>query len=59
MEVMLTALFQKFFEPLDLQKWNEDKATIHFAELTDMTDFDYIRASSRLNNPVQSYTKEK
>ncbi len=33
-------------------------ATIHFAELTDMTDFDYIRASSRLNNPVQSYTKE-
>ena len=59
MEVMLTALFQKFFEPLDLQKWNEDKATIHFAELTDMTDFDYIRASRRLNNPVQSYTKEK
>lgn len=59
MEVMLTALFQKFFEPLDVQKWNEDKATIHFAELTDMTDTDYILASMRLNNPVQSYTKEK
>ena len=59
MEVMLTALFEKFFEPLDVQKWNQDKATIHFAELTDMTDTDYILASMRLNNPVQSYTKEK
>lgn len=59
MEVMLTALFEKFFEPLDTQKWNQDKATIHFAELVDMTDTDYILASMRLNNPVQSYTKEK
>ena len=54
MEVMLTALFEKFFEPLDVQKWNQDKETIHFAELTDMTDTDYILASMRLNNPVQS-----
>ena len=59
MEVMLTALFEKFFEPLDVQKWNQDKETIHFAELTDMTDTDYVLASMRLNNPVQSYTKEK
>lgn len=59
MEVMLTALFEKFFEPLDVQKWNQDKATIHFAELSDMTDTDYVLASMRLNNPVQSYTKEK
>lgn len=59
MEVMLTALFEKFFEPLDVQKWNQDKETIHFAELTDMTNTDYILASMRLNNPVQSYTKEK
>ena len=59
MEVMITALFEKFFEPLDVQKWNQDKATIHFAELVDMTDIDYALASMRLNNPVQSYTKEK
>ena len=59
MEVMLTALFEKFFEPLDVQKWNQDKATIHFSELSDMTDTDYVLASMRLNNPVQSYTKEK
>lgn len=58
-EVMLTALFEKFFEPLDVQKWNQDKETIHFAELTDMTNTDYILASMRLKNPVQSYTKEK
>ena len=59
MEVMLTALFEKFFEPLDVEKWNQDKATIHFSELSDMTDTDYVLASMRLNNPVQSYTKEK
>ena len=59
MEVMLTALFENFFEPLDVQKWNQDKATIHFSELSDMTDTDYVLASMRLNNPVQSYTKEK
>ena len=59
MEVMLTALFEKFFEPLDVQKWNQDKATIHFSELSDMTDTDYVLASMRLNNPVQSYIKEK
>ena len=59
MEVMLTALFEKFFEPLDLEQWNKDKATTHFAELPDMTDTDYVLASIRLNNPVQSYTKEK
>jgi len=47
------------YEPPDVQKWNQDKATIHFSELSDMTDTDYVLASMRLNNPVQSYTKEK
>ena len=59
MEVMLTALFEKFFEPLDIEQWNKDKATTHFAELSDMTDTDYILACMRLNNPVQSYTQER
>ena len=59
MEVMLTALFEKFFEPLDIEQWNKDKATTHFAELSDMTDTDYILACIRLNNPTTSYTKEK
>ena len=59
MEVMLTALFEKFFEPLDIEQWNKDKATTHFSELSDMTDTDYILACMRLNNPTTSYTKEK
>ena len=59
MDVMITALFEKFFEPLDVQKWNQDKATIHFAQLSDMTDTDYILAAMRLNNPVKSYTTKK
>ena len=49
----------KFFEPLDIEQWNKDKATTHFAELSDMTDTDYILACMRLNNPTTSYTKEK
>ena len=58
MEVMITALYENFFEPLDVQKWNQDKATIHFSEVVDMTDNDYLLASMRLNNPVKSYTKK-
>lgn len=58
MEVMITALYENFFEPLDVQKWNQDKTTIHFSEVVDMTDTDYLLASMRLNNPVKSYTKK-
>lgn len=59
MEVMITALFEKYFEPLDLEQWNKDKATTHFADLSDMTDTDYILACMRLNNPTTSYTRRK
>jgi len=55
----LNIIFEKFFEPLDIEQWNKDKATTHFAELSDMTDTDYILACMRLNNPVQSYTQER
>lgn len=58
-EVMITALYEKFFEPLDVKRWNQDLATTHFAELEDMTDTDYLLAIMRLNNPVKSYTKER
>lgn len=59
MEVMITALFEKFFEPLDLKTWNEDKATTFYLGPEDADNIDYFLAYERLKNPVQSYTKEK
>ena len=59
MEVMITALFEKFFEPLDLKTWNEDKATTFYLGPEDADNIDYFLAYDRMNNPVQSYTKPK
>ncbi len=59
MEVMITALFEKFFEPLDLETWNNDKATTFSFEPEEADNIDYFLASDRLKNPVQSYTKPK
>ena len=59
MEVMITALFEKFFEPLDIETWNDDKATTFYLGPEDADNIDYFLASERLNNPLQSYTKPK
>lgn len=59
MEVMITALFEKFFEPLDLEKWNDDKALTFYLGAEDADSIDYFLASERLKNPTQSYTKPK
>ena len=58
-EVMVTALFEKFFEPLDLETWNNDKATTFYLGPEDADNIDYFLAYERLNNPIQSYTKLK
>lgn len=59
MEVMLTALFEKFFEPLDTRQWNKDKETDFFTDPMDYDTLDYFSAQKRLNNPVDSYVKPK
>lgn len=58
-EVMITALFEKFFEPIDKDKWNEDKATIFFTDPTDADSIDFFQASNRLSSPVTYYVKER
>lgn len=58
-EVMVTALFEKFFEPLDLETWNNDIATTFFLGPEDADNIDYFLAYDRLKNPVESYTKPK
>lgn len=56
-EVMITALFEKHFEPLDIKKWNDDKALIYFTDIMDMDDISAYQANRRLDNPVSSYVK--
>lgn len=58
-EVMITAIFEKFFEPLNIEQWNNDKATIFYTDDIDADSIDYFKSSERLKNPVASYTKEK
>ncbi|WP_438837820.1 hypothetical protein [Streptococcus pluranimalium] len=50
MQVMLTALFEKFFEPLDLKKWNDDLALTFFTDDIDADSVDYFLASKRISN---------
>ncbi|HEL1556532.1 TPA: hypothetical protein TXJ05_000697 [Streptococcus suis] len=59
MQVMITALFEKFFEPLDLKQWNNDKALTFFTDDIDADSIDYFLASKRLEDPVSSYVKQR
>ena len=60
--LMLEALFLKFFEPVDLKQWSDDLASLLFIDPYDtdsVTDPIYIKAQLRLQNKVKSYIKEK
>ncbi|MGQ7365882.1 hypothetical protein ACTGWM_09930 [Streptococcus suis] len=59
MQIMLTALFEKFFEPLDLQQWNKDKALTFFTDDMDADSVEYFLAKNRLDNPITSYVKPR
>ncbi|MEI4356090.1 hypothetical protein [Streptococcus suis] len=59
MQIMITALFEKFFEPLDLKQWNDDKAFVFFTDDIDADSVDYFLASKRLEDPVSSYVKPR
>lgn len=58
-QVMLQGLFEIFYEPIDVKRWNDDYAAAHF---TDVQDFDTLESyllQKRLNNPLKAYTKRK
>lgn len=59
MNVMITALFEKFFEPLDIEQWNSDKAFVFYTNLEDEDSIDYYKANKRLNDPIKYYTKPR
>jgi len=51
--VMLKAIFEKFFTPLDVKRWEEDKNIVYHAELENnietLNDLKYIQAKQNLN----------
>jgi len=61
---MITALFNLFFEPINIEQWNKDNEWLETAfnitshEL-DITDIETFRALERYNNPHMYYTKKR
>lgn len=60
--VMLTALFEKFFTPINLEQWEYDQYMLDFAYQDDeiVTTPEFIQAQMRLNDPKKrSYFSER
>ena len=56
--IMLKALFEKFFTPLDVKQWEKDKMVVE--NVTDITDLQYLSAQQRLTTKDgRAYFKEK
>lgn len=56
--VMLKALFERFFTPLDIKQWEKDKMIVE--NVTDTNDLNYLSAQQRLNQKNgKAYFKEK
>ncbi|HFU4218834.1 TPA: hypothetical protein ACGO8M_002283, partial [Streptococcus suis] len=56
--VMLKALFERFFTPLDIKQWEKDKMIVE--NVTDTNDLNYLSAQQRLNQQDgRAYYKEK
>ena len=62
MEVMITALFEKFFTPLDIEQWEKDEELLFYTDPDDIeavTSISYIQAQNRLKNPRSYYSEKK
>ena len=56
--VMLKALFERFFTPLDVKQWEKDKMVVE--NVTDTNDLTYLSAQQRLTTKDgKAYYKEK
>ncbi|MCE3592696.1 hypothetical protein LXO72_10040 [Streptococcus sp. XMC] len=58
-DVMVEALFNLYYEPLDIKQWEKDKALTFYTDPIDADNIEYYQAVKRLNNPLQSYTTPK
>ena len=61
-DVMLTALFEKFFTPLDVDQWQKDSDILTIVDVNDdrESSFEYYRAKERYSSHNKSaYYKER
>ena len=61
-DVMLTALFEKFFTPLDVEQWQKDSDILTIIDVNDdrESSFEYYRAKERYSSYNKSaYYKER
>lgn len=57
--LMIEALFYKFFNGIDVEKWQKDLERVEFTDESDADDIVYFNALNRLDNKVKSYIIEK
>ena len=61
-DVMLTALFEKFFTPIDVEQWQKDSDILTIVDVNDdrESSFEYYRAKERYSSHNKSaYYKER
>lgn len=58
-DVMIEALFNLYYEPLDIKQWENDKALTFFVDPENADNIDYYQAVKRQNNPTKYYTQRK
>ena len=57
--LMIEALFYKFFNGIDVELWQNDLEQVEFTDEADADDIAYFTALNRINNKVKSYVIEK
>lgn len=58
-ELMVTAIFEEFFEPLDEEQWNNDIATFYYTDVSEQDSVECFLAGKRLNSKLSSYVKRR
>lgn len=57
--LMIEALFYKFFDGINIELWQKDLERVEFTDEADADDIVYFNALNRLDNKVKSYIIEK
>lgn len=57
--LMIEALFYKFFNGIDVELWQEDLERVEFTDDSDADDIVFFTSLNRLNNKVKSYVINK
>ena len=57
--LMIEALFYKFFNGINIELWEKDLDRVEFTDDSDTDDIDFFNASKRLKNKVKYYVIKK